>query len=168
MLLSAETALEIERQKHANISTEATPTPKNDESVPNTGIHKTVKHLEIQTDLALYDDNGSMIKEIQTRNSELEAENQALQKELSIANADKDSMRNSLLMQEIASHEFDNTRTKESESLKLELAQAQSRIDTLNLTLGIRDNELKSKKEEIRKEKVKENLQFCERSGPEI
>lgn len=159
MLLSAETALEIERQKHENISTEATPTPNYDESVAKTEIHKLVKHLETQTDLARYDDNVSMIKEIQTRNTELETENQALQKELSIANADKDSMRNSLLMQEIASHEFDNTRAKESESLKLELAQAQSRIETLNLTLGIKDNELKSKKEEIRNEKESnENL----------
>ena len=63
-------------------------------------------------------------------------------------------MRNSLLEAEIANHENNNDRSREFENLKLELVKSQSAIETLEVTLSVRDNELKSKKEEIRKEKA--------------
>ena len=64
MLLSAETALEIERQKHENISTEATPTPNYDESVAKTEIHKLVKHLETQVRDSKYQNLPTFTKSI--------------------------------------------------------------------------------------------------------
>ena len=55
---------------------------------------------------------------------------------------------------EIASHECDNTRIKESQDMKLELAKTQAALETLKVTLEVRDNELKIKKEDVRREKV--------------
>ena len=67
---------------------------------------------------------------------------------------ERDTIRNSYLEAEIASHEFHNTRLKESQDLKLELAKTQAALETLKVTLEVRDNELKIKKEDVRKEKV--------------
>ena len=67
---------------------------------------------------------------------------------------ERDTIRNSYLEAEIASHEFHNTRLKESQDLKLELAKTQAALETLKVTLEVRDNELKLKKEDVRKEKV--------------
>ena len=94
------------------------------------------------------------IKELTLKNKTLETQLTSVKEDLSKVISERDSMRNSLLEAEIANHESNNDRSKESENLKLELVKSQSAIETLEVTLSVRDNELKSKKEEIRKEKV--------------
>ena len=85
----------------------------------------------------------------------METQLTSVKEDLSKVTTERDSMRNSLLEAEIANHENNNDRSRESENLKLELVKSQSAIETLEVTLSVRDNELKSKKEEIRKEKVR-------------
>ena len=85
----------------------------------------------------------------------METQLTSVKEDLSKVTSERDSMRNSLLEAEIANHENNNDRSRESENLKLELVKSQSAIETLEVTLSVRDNELKSKKEEIRKEKVR-------------
>lgn len=78
-----------------------------------------------------------------------------MQSKLLMAVNEKDSLRNSLLEIEIASHEGDNLKAGELDTLKIEIAKLQAEKETLNVTLSIRENEIRTKKDEIKQEKVK-------------
>ena len=65
--------------------------------------------------------------------------------------AEKDSAKNSLLELEIAHHESEANVGTEREKVKLDLAKVVTEKETLEMTLELRDKELKAKKEEFRK-----------------
>jgi hypothetical protein len=91
----------------------------------------------------------------QTRIKCLEAEVSTLKENIVVLKTERDIAKASLLEAEIASHETDQSRSEQIEALKMEVAKFQTGRETLEVTLSVRDNEIKSKKEECRKEKVR-------------
>ena len=77
-----------------------------------------------------------------------------LESKVSKLSAERDSAKSSLLELEIARHENEANVGSEREKVKLDLAKVVTEKETLEMTLELRDKELKAKKEEFRKELV--------------
>ena len=82
--------------------------------------------------------------------SRLLEENKALKVE-------RDGLKSSVLELEISNHEHQNNKNTDKEKLKIECAKLATEKDTLEMTLDLRDKELKAKKEEYRKDLAREN-----------
>ena len=84
----------------------------------------------------------------------LERKIDGLQSKLSSVISERDALKTSLLEAEIAGHEGDQAKSNEIETIRVEVAKLHAEIETLQVTLDVRDNEIKVKKEELRIEKV--------------
>lgn len=72
---------------------------------------------------------------------------------------ERDVLKTSLLELEIANHEQQNTKKEDREKIKIECAKLTTEKETLEMTLDLRDKELKAKKEEYRKDLVRRQHQ---------
>ena len=70
---------------------------------------------------------------------------------------DRDALKNSLLELEITVHEKEESSASANElkTLKLELARLATEKETLEVTLELRDKDLKSRKEDLQSKQVK-------------
>ena len=126
MLLSAESELEAEKKKNPiqPIQNDTSEVSNKDDSIDDEAIAR------------------------------LKQENQVLQSKLVDVMSERDTMKANLLEVEIANHEYDQAKVNESDAFKIEIAKLQAEIETLNVTLKVRDGEIKAKKEDLKKEKV--------------
>ena len=86
--------------------------------------------------------------------SKMKRDNQELQLKLVDVCNERDAMKANLLEIEIANHECDQAKFNEIEAFKVEIAKLQAEIETLNVTLKVRDSDIKAKKEELKRQKV--------------
>jgi chromosome segregation ATPase len=77
---------------------------------------------------------------------------------------ERDVLKTSLLELEIANHEQQNTKKEDREKIKIECAKLTTEKETLEMTLDLRDKELKAKKEEYRKDLVRRQHQKLKKS----
>ena len=126
MLLSAESELEAEKKKSPiqPIQNDTSEVSNKDDSIDDEAIAR------------------------------LKQENQVLQSKLVDVMSERDTMKANLLEVEIANHECDQAKVNEIDAFKIEIAKLQAEIETLNVTLKVRDGEIKAKKEDLKKEKV--------------
>ena len=126
MLLSAESELEAEKKKSLiqPIQSDTSEVSNKDDSIEDEAIAR------------------------------LKQENQVLQSKLVDVMSERDTMKANLLEVEIANHECDQAKVNEIDAFKIEIAKLQAEIETLNVTLKVRDGEIKAKKEDLKKEKV--------------
>ena len=68
---------------------------------------------------------------------------------------ERDNAKSSLLELEIAKHECEEGLSKQDNEIKMKIAQLTTEKETLEVTLGLREQELKARKEELRDDKVK-------------
>ena len=73
---------------------------------------------------------------------------------LKTARNERDSAKSSLLELEIAKHECEEGLAKQDSDSKMKLVQLTTEKETLEVTLELREQELKSRKEELRQEQV--------------
>lgn len=132
MLLSAEAELEIEKKR----------------KIQEIEEKKIVKIDQFET-FEKSNGDGDIDEEL----SRLKAENEALQSKLSEVLSDRDVLKANLLEIEIANHECDQVKFNQVEAFKGEIAKLQAEIETLNVTLNVRDSEIKAKKEDLKREK---------------
>jgi len=125
MLLSAESELEAEKKKSPilPIQNDSSEVSNKDDSIDDEAIAR------------------------------LKQENQVLQSKLVDVMSERDTMKANLLEVEIANHECDQAKVNEIDAFKIEIAKLQAEIETLNVTLKVRDGEIKAKKEDLKKEK---------------
>ena len=71
--------------------------------------------------------------------------------ELAKVKAERDQIRNNLIEAEIANHEGQTSLGQEREKVKMDVAKLTTEKETLQVTLQHREEELKNKKEEFRK-----------------
>ena len=93
--------------------------------------------------------------------AQIEAEQS--REELSKMKQEKDALRSSVLELEIANHEHQNSKNADIDGLKMEVAKLNTEKETLEMTLDLRDRELKAKKEEFRSD-----LSFLEKRKSEL
>ena len=67
---------------------------------------------------------------------------------------ERDKAKSSILELEIAKHECEEYLTKQDSELKMKTAQLTTEKETLEVTLALREKELKTRKEEFREEQV--------------
>lgn len=79
---------------------------------------------------------------------------ESTKRQLAAISSERDSIKTTLLEAEIACHESHETNADELSSLQMEIARLQGEKETLQVTLRVRDNDIKAKKEDFRKEKV--------------
>ena len=92
-------------------------------------------------------EHGRMVKELKHHNGELKAK-------LKLVCNERDSAKSSLLELEIAKHECEEGLAKQDSDSKMKLVQLTTEKETLEVTLELREQELKSRKEELRQETV--------------
>jgi len=71
---------------------------------------------------------------------------------------ERDSVKNSLIEVEIAKHEAEEAALQRESDLKMKITQLTTEKETLEVTLRLRDNELKNRKEESRQDREKSEL----------
>jgi len=174
MLLSAESALETEKKKNL------IQYDKSEISDKNGIIINNRPELSNKVDTEIDDDEIVKIKQenkvLQSKLAEVirerdtiratkvddidvegivrtKEENKALQSKLVEVISERDAMRANLLEVEIANHEYDQAKVNEIDAFKVEIAKLQAEIETLNVTLNVRDSEIKAKKEDLKREK---------------
>ena len=106
-----------------------------------------VKLRSTETECATLQSKLSEAKE-QAEVALIEAEQS--REELSRMKQEKDALRSSVLELEIANHEHQNSKNADIDGLKMEVAKLNTEKETLEMTLDLRDRELKAKKEEFR------------------
>lgn len=77
-----------------------------------------------------------------------------LESKLTTVTAERDSLRTSLLEAEIADHEGNEAKHHEIENIKVGMTKLQAEIETMQVTLDVRDGEIKAKKDELKLVKV--------------
>ena len=86
--------------------------------------------------------------------NDLESHNNDLKSKLKCMKNERDNAKSSLLELEIAKHECEEGLSKQDNAIKMKLAQLTTEKETLEVTLGLREQELKARKEELRDDKV--------------
>ena len=87
------------------------------------------------------------IKDLEQHNTDLKTKLQSMRNE-------RDTAKSSLLEIEIAKHECEEGLSKQDSESKLKMVQVTTEKETLEMTLGLREQELKTRKEELRQEQV--------------
>ena len=87
--------------------------------------------------------------------NDLESHNNDLKTKLRSMKNERDNAKSSLLELEIAKHECEEGLSKQDNEIKMKIAQLTTEKETLEVTLGLREQELKARKEELRDDKVK-------------
>ena len=96
---------------------------------------------------------AALQKRLVEANEQAEAaqvESEQAREDLSKMKQEKDALRSSVLELEIANHEHQNSENADINGLKMEVAKLNTEKETLEMTLDLRDRELKAKKEEFR------------------
>ena len=123
------------------------------DSIENTEIEaKNNQLLGENNDLkqqieSLKSEQDRIVKELEQHVSDLRAK-------LKTARNERDSAKSSLLELEIAKHECEEGLAKQDSDSKMKLVQLTTEKETLEVTLELREQELKSRKEELRQEQV--------------
>jgi len=133
---------EAVQAKHAAIESSADPECESDGEKSDSKISGEI--IELRSTLSRYD--TSVIPE--------------LREKLKVCQQERDSAKNSLIEVEIAKHESENSWADREGELKMKLAQLTTEKETLEMTLKLRDNEIKSRKEENRGEREKSELEI--------
>ncbi len=184
MLLSAETALQSEKKsslelrrklndQERNKASQSTQTEADSCPLPETTFHEDHENSET----ALYENfttEDERVISLQKSSGLLRAENADLSNKVKSMSTDisrlsqevielkseRDAARTSLLEAEIKEHDLGKINCEEVNSLKLQLVKLQTERETLEMTLAIKETEIKARKEECRDEKlVKETMQ---------
>ena len=88
------------------------------------------------------------------RLKDLEQHNSDLKTKLQVMRNQRDTAKSSLLEIEIAKHECEEGLSKQDSESKLKMVQLTTEKETLEMTLELREQELKTRKEELRQEQV--------------
>ena len=118
--------------------------------------HRNVADLEDRCQ-KLMSNNESLEREVtdlMKKRNDFESEINALRQKISTITAEKDSMQTSLLEIEIAKHDGDNAKSEEVRGKDLKICALEANIETLQVTLNVRDGEIKTKKEELKQLKA--------------
>lgn len=143
MLLSTETALELEKKQRRRTA------ETSEANMQTDPIEPVIIHVGDNQDLA------TELAQSHAECSKWRLEAESMQTQVAAFKMERDYAKTSLLEIEIAGHEQDQSRQDEVNSLKLEVARLQTEKETLEVTLARRDSEIKSKKEECRQETEK-------------
>ena len=84
----------------------------------------------------------------------LQQQNIDLKEKLKQMRNERDAAKSAILEEEIAKHEYREKLTRKDSEAKMELAQLTTEKETLEVTLELREKELKTRKEEFREEQV--------------
>ena len=117
---------------------------------------KNITDLEARCQTLASENNTleNNVKEMLKRQTDYESEIDALRQKISKISAEKDSLQTALLETEIARHDGDNAKSQEVRGKDLKICSLEANIETLQVTLNVRDGEIKSKKEELKQLKA--------------
>ena len=114
----------------------------------------------VHQNLELKQQIESLKLEHERTTSEMEQHNTDLKAKLKSARNERDTARSSLLEIEIAKHECEEGLVKQESESRMKLVQLTTEKETLEVTLELREQELKSRKEELRQEQVNHFSRF--------
>ena len=97
--------------------------------------------------------------------TDLQQQNIDLKEKLKFMRNERDAAKSAILEEEIAKHEYREKLTRKDSESKMELAQLTTEKETLEVTLELREKELKTRKEEFREEQVSSTLEGVARSS---
>ena len=137
MLLNAENALAKEKERQS---------VQQDQKSVQTEQQNTIPNETIPSDHSL----DQIIRE----RDHLQEKQALLETEMTKISTERDALRASLLEIEIAKHDGDNAQSEEIRSKDLKICALEATIETLHVTLTVRDNDIKAKKDELNKLKA--------------
>ena len=119
------------------------------------------QQTELEENLPIYKEVEELKEELENSKckyektiNDLESHNNDLKTKLRSMKNERDNAKSSLLELEIAKHECEEGLSKQDNEIKMKIAQLTTEKETLEVTLGLREQELKARKEELRDDKV--------------
>jgi len=100
----------------------------------------------------------SEMKNLRQKHTEYVAEINQLKSKLSEVTSQRDAIQTSLLEMEIAKHDGDNAKSEEMRAKDLKICALEANIETLQVTLNVRETDIKSKKEELKEMKTSHQI----------
>ena len=145
MLLSAETALAKEKERNAL-----------DQRVISvqTDFQETRDGDEFLKSDSKSDSTDEQLVKLCRQRDVLQERQTFLENTLTKITTERDTMQASLLEIEIAKHDGDNAKSQEIQNKDLRICALEATIETLNVTLNVRDSDIKTKKDELSKMKA--------------